>query len=79
MAWSDEVAAMYGLQHGVAVLAWQNADGKKSTYPKPPEPPPLAHEVEARQKRDLARAQKHLARRRARNQARDPEVTTTDT
>lgn len=79
LAWSDEVAALHGVTYGLAVLAWQNGSREKSKYPKPPEPPPLAHEVEERKNREMARGQKLLDRKRARNRTRDPEVATADT
>lgn len=64
MAWTVEMHMSARIEYGLRILAWQKTeDGKRGrNQPKPMEPPKMAHEVEAEQKRLSARAQAYLKR-----------------
>jgi hypothetical protein len=73
LAWSDEMHLLAAVKHGLDVLAWQKSGNppRKSDYPKPIEPPPLAHDAQARERQLTDKRERRIARRAERNQSRD--------
>lgn len=70
MAWTDETHILAASLHRLEVLAWQRTGSppKKSNYPKPYDPPPLAGEVRAKERAKESKRERYLERREQRRQ-----------
>lgn len=69
-AWTDEYAGLMGVVHRLDILAWQQTeDGQKGRkQPTPPAPPTWFEAAETRESSALSKAERFLARERARRE-----------